>query len=163
MSSNYHIIVSIASQILHVFKGGVLSKSYLISSAKNGTGQQMGSEQTPLGQHCIRAKIGGGLPVNTVFRARRPTGEILTSTLALQYPERDWIVTRILWLSGCEPGKNRFGAVDTAKRYIYIHGTPDLSVLGKPSSKGCLRMGNEDIIDLFNTIPVGTKVCIEYD
>ena len=163
MFNSYHITVNIASQTLQVFKDGVLSKSYLISSAKNGIGQQMGSEQTPLGQHCIRAKIGDNLPVNTVFCARRPTGEIFTPTLALQYPERDWIVTRILWLSGCEPGQNRFGTVDTARRYIYIHGTPDPSVLGKPGSKGCLRMGNEDIIDLFNAIPVGTKICIEYD
>lgn len=160
MSHCYAIKVSIASQTLQVFKAGKLFATYLISSAKNGVGQQMGSEQTPLGRHCIVAKIGDNLPVNTVFRARRPTREIFTPALGRQYPQRDWILTRILWLRGCEPGKNRFGDVDTARRYIYIHGTPDSTVLGKPGSRGCLRMSNADIIALFSYIPVRTSVFI---
>lgn len=135
-----------------------LVKSYLISSAKNGVGQQRGSFCTPLGKHIIRAKIGDQQPINAVFVKRRPTGEIYTPELASRYPGRDWILTRILWLSGCEIGFNRLGRVDTMRRYIYIHGSPDSAEMGKPGSIGCIRMHNHDLLDLFDRVPVGTPV-----
>lgn len=137
-----------------------LIKSYSISSAKNGTGQLRGSYCTPLGKHIIRAKIGDKQPVNTVFVKRRPTGEIYSPELAAQYPGRDWILTRIFWLSGCEVGFNRLGMVDTMRRYIYIHGSPDSAVMGKPGSIGCIRMHNNDLLALFDKVPVGTVVNI---
>lgn len=161
MKSDYYIVVDLPTQKMNVFKGDMLLKSYLISSARNGAGEEMGSEKTPRGLHRIRAKIGAGAAINTVFSARRPTGEIYTPELAKAYPHRDWIVTRILWLDGCEPGKNRYGHVDSAKRKIYIHGTPDPACLGKPGSRGCLRLANHDIIELFDIIPAGTTVCIK--
>ncbi len=118
----------------------------------------MGSFKTPRGRHRIRAKIGAGQPVNTVFVGRRPTGEIFTPELAARHPDRDWILTRILWLSGCEPGFNRLGEVDSMRRYIYIHGAPDTVPMGVPASHGCIRMRNVDVMDLFDRVPVGTPV-----
>ncbi|GJL75296.1 MAG: L,D-transpeptidase [Nitrosomonas sp.] len=135
-------------------------KHYRISSAKNGTGQQNGSYCTPLGKHIIRAKIGSGQPINTVFVRRRPTGEIYTPDLGYRYPNRDWILTRILWLSGCEPGFNRLGPVDTMQRYIYIHGSPDSVEMGKPGSIGCIRISNDNLLELFDSVPTGTAVNI---
>ena len=133
---------------------------YPISSAKNGAGQESGSGCTPLGQHYIRAKIGQDVPLNTVFRGRRPTGECYTPQLAENFPERDWILTRILWLSGRELGYNRLGKVDTMRRYIYIHGTPDSEPMGVPLSHGCIRMRNMDLVELFDMTTVGTAVLI---
>jgi lipoprotein-anchoring transpeptidase ErfK/SrfK len=130
--------------------------NYLVSSAKNGVGQQRGSFCTPLGKHVIRAKIGDHQPINTVFIKRRPTGEIYTPELGIRYPGRDWILTRILWLSGCEIGFNRLGSVDTMRRYIYIHGSPDGVEMCKPGSIGCIRMHNNDLLDLFERVAVGT-------
>lgn len=118
----------------------------------------MGSECTPRGRHRIRAKIGAGQESGAVFVARRPTGEVFSNQLADRFPERDWILTRILWLSGLEPKRNRFGNVDSAKRYIYIHGSPDSEVKGQPRSHGCIRMKNADIIELFDRLDVGTIV-----
>lgn len=137
-----------------------LINRYLISSAKNGIGQVSGSYCTPLGKHIIRAKIGDKQPVNTVFVKRRPTGEVYTPQFAAQYPGRDWILTRIFWLSGCEVGFNRLGMVDTMRRYIYIHGSPDSAVMGKPGSIGCIRMHNDDLLALFDKVPVRTLVNI---
>ena len=137
---------------------GQIVKHYLISSAKNGTGQERDSFRTPLGKHIIRAKIGNNQPINTVFIRRRPTGEIYTPELATSHPNRDWILTRILWLSGCEPGFNRLGQVDTMRRYIYIHGSPDSTEIGKPGSIGCIRMHNYDLLDLFERVSVGAPV-----
>ncbi len=157
-----HIRISITRQQLTVFDEREQAiKEYLISSAKNGTGQAYGSFCTPLGTHIIRAKIGEHQPVNTVFVRRRPTGEIYTPELAARFPGRDWILTRILWLSGCEPGFNRLGKVDTMRRYVYIHGSPDSVEMGKPGSIGCIRMHNDDLLDLFARIPVYTKVDIQ--
>ena len=119
-----------------------------------------GSFCTPLGRHVVRAKIGAGQPENAVFVGRRPTGEIYGPELATQYPDRDWILTRILWLSGCEVGFNRLGPVDTMRRHIYIHGSPDAAVMGKPGSHGCIRMRNADVMDLFERVPAGTSVNI---
>lgn len=155
------INISISDQQLDLLgTNDEVIKSYLISSAKNGTGQQYGSFCTPLGKHIIRAKIGKGQPVNTVFIKRRPTGEIYSEALAAQFPNRDWMLTRIMWLSGCEPGFNRLGPVDTMRRYIYIHGSPDTAEMGKPGSIGCIRMRNSDILELFDCIDVGIAVNI---
>jgi lipoprotein-anchoring transpeptidase ErfK/SrfK len=133
---------------------------YLISSSNRGAGERSGSFCTPRGRHIIRAKIGAGQLVNTVFVERRPTGEIYTPELAGRHPGRDWILTRILWLSGCEVGFNRLGDVDTMRRYIYIHGSPDEAVMGKPGSIGCIRMHNKDLLDLFDRVKAGDSVQI---
>lgn len=155
------IEICVASQTLNLFdEQGELLKRYSISTALNGVGEESGSYCTPRGSHIIRAKIGAGEPANTVFVRRRPTGEIYSPELGLQYPGRDWILTRILWLSGCEPGVNRLGAVDTMRRYVYIHGTPDEVKLGVPGSKGCVRMRNGDILELFDLVTAGTPVLI---
>jgi lipoprotein-anchoring transpeptidase ErfK/SrfK len=137
---------------------GKLIKRYSISSAKNGVGEQNGSFRTPRGRHIIRAKIGAGQPLNTVFIERRPTGETYSAKLAKQHPRRDWILTRILWLSGLEHGYNRMGRVDTMRRAIYIHGSPDTADMGRPGSRGCIRMHNRDIVELFDLVPVRTVV-----
>jgi lipoprotein-anchoring transpeptidase ErfK/SrfK len=136
-------------------------KAYPISTAKNGLGEKNGSFCTPRGRHIVRAKIGAGQPLNAVFVRRRPTGEIWTPELHAQYPGRDWMLTRILWLSGCEPGFNRLGDVDTMRRVIYIHGTHDFAELGKPGSHGCIRMKSEDIAELFDRVPPYTSVDIK--
>lgn len=155
------IEITIATQQLDLLNDdGKIVRQYRISSAKNGTGQENGSFCTPLGKHIIRAKIGAGQPVNTVFIKRRPTGEIYTPELAQQFPKRDWILTRILWLCGCEPGFNRFGSVDTMRRYIYIHGTPDSVEMGTPGSIGCIRMRNSELLELFDWVDAGTQVNI---
>lgn len=153
-----NIKIDITRQVLELFENGRLVRSYAISSARNGTGQLKGSYCTPLGRHIVRAKIGAGQPENTVFVARRPTGEIYGPELAARFPGRDWILTRILWLSGCEVGHNRLGEVDTMRRYIYIHGSPDAVSMGTPGSIGCIRMRNRDVIDLFDRISPGIPV-----
>ena len=137
---------------------GNMIKRYSISSAKNGVGEENGSFRTPRGRHLVRAKIGAGQPVNTVFVERRPTGETYSPELARKHPGRDWILTRILWLSGLERGYNRMGKVDTMRRAIYIHGSPDTADMGKPGSRGCIRMHNRDIVELFDLVPVRTVV-----
>ena len=131
-----------------------------ISTGRKGVGEVNGSEQTPRGWHQIRAKIGAGQPENAVFVARRPTGEIFRPDLRQAYPGRDWILTRILWLSGLEPGRNRLGNVDTMRRFIYIHGCPDDDPMGIPGSRGCVKMRNRELIELFDRVPVGTRVHI---
>jgi len=155
------IEIKIKSQYLDVIDNNENKiKSYQISTAKNGVGQERGSFCTPLGKHVIRAKIGSGQPINTVFIKRRPTDEIYTPDLGARYLGRDWILTRILWLSGCELGFNRLGSVDTMRRYIYIHGSPDNINMDKPGSIGCIRMFNADLLELFDIVDVGTKVVI---
>jgi len=131
-----------------------------ISTARNGVGEVKGSEKTPRGAHYIRAKIGAGLPAGAVLVSRRPTGEIYSPSLRAVFPERDWILTRILWLSGLEPGKNRLGEVDTMRRYVYIHGCPDEDPMGVPGSRGCVKMRNSELIELFDRVAPGTRVYI---
>ena len=133
-------------------------RTYSVSTATNGVGERRGSHCTPRGRHIVRARIGAGAPLNTVFVGRRPTGEIWTPELAERYPERDWILTRILWLSGCEVGFNRLGDVDTMRRYVYINGAPDTLEMGRPGSIGCIRMRNTEIVELFDLVPPGTPV-----
>jgi L,D-transpeptidase YbiS len=154
------IRVSLAAQALELRRGAELVRTYPASTSKHGAGELRGSHRTPRGRHVIRAKIGAGAPLNAVFRGRRPTGEIYSAELARAQPGRDWILTRILWLSGTEIGKNRLGDVDTMRRFVYIHGTPDTEPLGVPGSIGCVRLANRDIIELFDLVPAGTIVDI---
>jgi len=151
--------VSLSKQQLELLDDdGILLRHYPVSTAAKGAGEAFGSNCTPRGRHIIRARIGAGQPENTVFSGRRPTGEIYNPELGAQFPGRDWILTRILWLSGCEAGFNRLGKSDTMRRYIYIHGTPDTVALGKPASHGCIRMRNADLIELFDRVSAGTSV-----
>ena len=154
------IEIDIGPQRLRLFEGKQVVMDVAVSTARNGPGELQDSECTPRGAHIIRAKIGAGCPDNMVFVGRRPTGEIYSPELGRQYPGRDWILTRILWLSGLEPGRNRLGEVDTMRRYIYIHGCPDSVAMGRPGSRGCIRMRNRDIIELFERVAVGTRVVI---
>ncbi len=154
------IDISLAEQQLWLRKGDTLVFQAPVSTALKGAGECPGSGCTPRGWLHIRLKIGAGCPLNTVFVARRPTGEIYTPTLAQQFPQRDWILTRILWLSGLESGRNRHGAVDTLRRYIYIHGCPDSCPMGVPQSHGCVRMRNRDVVALFEQVENGTRVLI---
>jgi predicted GNAT family N-acyltransferase len=158
------IWISIRSQSLELSTDdGLLLCRYAVSTARNGAGEIQGSYRTPRGRHVVRAKIGAGAVENTVFVRRRPTGEVWTPALAAANPDRDWILTRILWLSGREPGFNRLGAVDTMRRYIYLHGSPDSVAMGTPGSIGCIRMRNRDIVDLFDRVPAYTAVdIVEY-
>jgi L,D-transpeptidase YbiS len=156
--------VSVAGQTMRVVDdAGRVLREYPVSTALAGVGEVSGSYQTPRGRHIIRAKIGAGQPENTVFVRRRPTGEIWTPALGEEFPGRDWILTRILWLSGQEPGCNRLGCVDTMRRYIYIHGSPDSAEMGQPGSHGCIRMRNADIVELFDLVPCYTEVEITED
>ena len=155
------IEISIPDQTLKLFSDeGKELKRYSVSTSRHGAGEVEGSLRTPRGEHIVRAKIGAGQPPTTVFQGRRPTGEIWTPGLGERFPGRDWILTRILWLSGREVGKNRLGNVDTMRRYIYIHGSPDSVPMGTPGSIGCIRMRNDDIVDLFDRVPAGTPVRI---
>lgn len=131
-----------------------------MSTARNGVGEQNGSGCTPRGVHQVRARIGDGLPGGGGVARRRWTGEIWTPELHAAFPGRDWILTRILWLSGCEPGVNRMGQVDTFRRYIYIHGTPDCEPMSVPLSHGCVRMRNADLLQLFPRVPPHCQVRI---
>jgi L,D-transpeptidase YbiS len=152
------IRIDIGSQTLELLEGGRVLARYAVSTAASGAGEHEGSQQTPRGLHEVRAKIGAGAPEGAVFAGRRPTGEICDAELFRAEPERDWILTRILWLRGLEPGRNRSGRVDSMRRYIYIHGTPDEAAIGAPASHGCIRMRNPDVIDLFDQIDVGIRV-----
>jgi lipoprotein-anchoring transpeptidase ErfK/SrfK len=150
--------VSLTEQTLTLLRGARPWRTFTVSTSRYGGGEVSGSHQTPRGRHIVRAKIGAGAPQGTVFRGRRPTGEVYSAALAQAFPERDWILTRILWLSGTEVGRNRLGNVDTMRRYIYIHGTPDTEELGVPGSIGCIRMASRDIVELFDLVPPGTIV-----
>lgn len=158
--NNLLITISIPRQTLTLQQDETVLASWPVSTALKGTGCQQGSFQTPLGWHRIRAKIGAGQPLNAVFRGRRATGEIYDAHLAGEFTGRDWILTRILWLCGQERGVNRGGSVDSQRRYIYIHGTPDSEPMGEPRSHGCIRMRNQDVLDLFERVAVGTPVLI---
>lgn len=160
LGSDIHILIDVPEQQLFLMSGDITLTSYPISTAQAGLGEQKDSNQTPRGKHMIRAKIGGDCPLNTVFVGRRPTGEVYHPSLAKEFPHRDWILTRILWLSGLEPGVNRLGQVDTMQRYIYIHGTPDEIPLSIPLSHGCIRMHGLDVIELYDRVNVGTLVYI---
>lgn len=155
-----YIQVFIDRQVLELYQDQSLIKTYLICTAKLGTGENMGSYQTPRGAHYIRAKVGADAPLGMAFRARRATGIICTEDAYRTHPNQDWITTRILWLCGLEVGKNRGAQVDTFRRFIYIHGTPDWESMDMPQSHGCIRMRNKDIAELFDLVPAYTPVTI---
>ncbi len=150
--------IDLNQQKMWLWQQGRKTEAFAISTGANGNGEINGSGCTPRGKHIVRAKIGAGLAEGALLRGRRPTGEIWSPELHAMHPGRDWILSRILWLSGAEIGRNRLGCVDTFRRYIYLHGTPPLTQLGKTGSKGCVRMANADIIRLFEQIEVGTEV-----
>lgn len=153
------IRVDLARQHLELFgTDGACIRRYAVSTGERGAGERSGSLCTPRGRHRIRARIGAGAPAGAVFRGRRPTGELWTPAFAAAHPGRDWILSRILWLCGEEPGRNRGGEVDTMRRYIYVHGTGDDQPMGVARSHGCVRMRNRDIIELFELVPAGTVV-----
>ena len=156
-----YIVVNLAAQRLTLLCGDAPLLEFGVSTASNGSGERLGSGCTPRGWHVIRARIGAGCPAGTVFVGRRPTGERFSAQLAALHPARDWILTRILWLGGLEPGRNRYGVVDTLRRYIYIHGAPETVPMGRPRSHGCIRMPNDALIELFARVAVGTRVLIE--
>lgn len=157
----FQIKISITDQALKLMQGEQLHSEFLVSTAKNGAGETKNSGCTPRGDHYIRAMVGEDLPLNAVFVGRRFTGEIYSPKLAEMFPERDWILTRIMWLCGTEVGKNRLGHVDSMQRYIYIHGTPDTEPMGVAKSHGCIRMRNSDLVSLFELVTTGTPVSIE--
>lgn len=153
------IRIELPSQTLTLHDdAGVVMRSYAVSTAANGPGELVDSLCTPRGRHLVRAKIGAGQALGTVFRGRRPTGEVWSPDLDARYPGRDWMLSRILWLSGCEPGFNRLGDVDTMRRYIYIHGAAENAAMGHAGSHGCIRMRNKDVVELFDLVPVYTPV-----
>ena len=152
------IRIDIGRQLLELREAGRLVRRYAVSTARNGAGERNGSGCTPRGRHRVRIRVGEGCPPGTVFVGRRPTGEIYGPALAAAEPGRDWILTRILWLTGCEHGRNRGGDIDTLRRYIYIHGCPDDAPVGAPLSHGCIRMHSADILDLFGRVSNGTPV-----
>jgi len=154
------IDIDLSRQCLRLFEGRTVLREYRVSTAEKGAGERNGSFQTPRGRHKVRAKIGRNAPTGAVFVSRRFTGELYSKELRERYPDRDWILTRILWLSGLEPGRNRLREVDTMRRYIYLHGTPDETPLGKPGSHGCVRMANRDIVELFDLVEAGIEVDI---
>ena len=155
------IRISIDEQRLQLLEGDQIVMDTAVATAANGPGEVMHSECTPRGWHRVRARIGEGCPAGTVFVGRRPTGEVYSPALKAAHPQRDWMLTRILWLCGLEPGRNRFGNVDSMRRYIYIHGCPDEDAMGVPSSHGCVKMRNSEVIALFDRVPVGTPVLIQ--
>lgn len=161
MINRLKIEIDVPTQTLVLRDGERVLKTYTVSTAKKGVGERNGSFCTPRGRHIVRAKIGAGQAENTVFVRRRPTGEVWSPELHEKFPGRDWMLTRIMWLSGCEPGRNRLGDVDTMRRYIYIHGSPDTAEMGKPGSIGCIRMRNRDIVELFELVPPYTEVEIK--
>lgn len=163
MGADLEIEISIASQRLWLRCRRSVLMDCAVSTARNGPGEQADSECTPRGAHVVHEKIGAGAEPGTVFVGRQPTGEVYSPALRRRYPQRDWILTRILWLRGAEPGRNAGGEVDSRSRYIYIHGAPDEAPMGEPGSRGCVRMRNADIIRLFDAVAVGTPVLIRED
>ncbi len=160
MGNSCRAVVYVGDQKMVVYDHEKIIRKFDISTSSLGVGQEFGSFKTPLGKHIIRARIGDGKPINAVFVSRRFTGEIYSPELATKYPDRDWILTRILWLSGLERGLNRLGSVDTMRRYVYIHGTPDSEQMGVVGSRGCVRINNKDMLELFPLTYVGMRVDI---
>ena len=154
------ITIDLSAQTLTLRQGAAVQQCWPVSTAANGAGEISGSGCTPRGRHIIRARIGAGAAIGTVFKGRRVAADVplYSPEMCARYPGRDWITSRILWLSGCERGFNRLGCVDTMRRYIYIHGTPHVEALGKPASHGCIRMRDTDVIELFDLVSIGTEV-----
>lgn len=153
------LMINLSEQWL-ALRGEHVTERFAISSAANGAGEAMGSGATPRGVHVVRARFGAGLPPGAVLLGRKFSGEVFDAELGAQFPERDWVLSRILWLGGMEPGRNLGGDVDSFRRFIYIHGTPDYEPMGTPASHGCIRMRNDAVIRLFDQVSVGTRVTI---
>lgn len=156
------IIIEVESHRLSLYEKQILLCQYPVRIATKGLGEKQGSFKTPRGKHIIRSKVGAGASAYAVFKSRRPTGEILTENLFISAPNRDWILGRILWLSGTEIGFNRLGDVDTMRRYIYIHGSPEQCFNKQEGSKGCIRMQPLDIVALFDQVAIGDTVEVLY-
>jgi len=156
--SERRIEIDLCRQELRVIDRDQPTRRFGVSTSRHGPGERAGSECTPRGTHVIRARIGQGLPAGACLVGRRYTGEVWTPELARAEPDRDWILSRVIWLSGCERGRNRLGTVDTMRRYIYIHGTPDSEPMNVPFSHGCIRMRNGDVIELFDMVAPGMPV-----
>lgn len=152
------IRVLLGEQRLELLEDGQVMARYPVSTSVHGAGEQEGSEKTPRGRHEVAHKLGADQPRGAVLLGREATGEICTPDLVEAEPGRDWILSRILWLRGLEEGRNRGGSVDTERRYIYIHGTPEEDRIGRPASHGCIRMRNDDVIELFEQVGAGTPV-----
>ncbi|STX29158.1 putative ErfK/YbiS/YcfS/YnhG protein [Legionella beliardensis] len=159
--TNQFVFISAKKQQLYCYDNDTLCKTYPVSTAKNGLGELEGSQCTPRGWHRIHSHIGMEAQLNSVFVGRRWTGEVYSPQLAVLYPNRDWILTRIIQLDGLEKGRNKEGRVDSLQRYIYIHGTPDSTKMNNPKSHGCIRMYNADIVEFAEWVKLGTYVCIE--
>jgi hypothetical protein len=151
------IIISISRQILYQRRKTGVWYAYPVSTASLGIGNMRNSFQTPLGKHRIFSKIGHGMPTLTAFSAREP---ITVYDPETDDPERDWILSRILWLEGMQTGINKRGKVDTKSRYIYIHGTHEEDKIGQSASHGCIRMLNRDILEVFDYAYEGESVYI---
>jgi lipoprotein-anchoring transpeptidase ErfK/SrfK len=150
--------VSVSQQRLQLFSGREVLREYPVSTAAKGAGSQAGSQKTPLGRHQVHSKFGAGEPLGTIFESRRSTGRVATiHTAPVDLPE-DVITTRILWLEGLEPGMNRGEGVDSRARFIYIHGTNEEGLIGRPASHGCVRLRNRDVAELFDLVATGTVV-----
>jgi lipoprotein-anchoring transpeptidase ErfK/SrfK len=156
-----NIIVRISDQKLFLIENGKVVRQYPVSTSKFGIGSQAGSFKTPLGRHRVAEKIGRGAPLYTIFKERVNTRKLAVIDRTLKGAPYDDVTTRILWLEGLEPGVNRGAGIDSKERFIYIHGTPSEGLIGRPASNGCVRMYNEDVIELFDRVPEGTPVLIQ--
>ena len=159
-SQNNEIIVDISEQRLYLYNNDNLVQSFPVSTSKYGEGQIENSFKTPLGLHEIKEKIGDKEPINTIFTARENTNKIAEIQINPNDTENDFVTSRILWLDGLENGINRGVGVDSYSRYIYIHGTHEEGLIGQKASHGCIRMFNNDVIELFDMVSEGTKVQI---
>jgi len=154
------IYVDISSQTLSYIVKGTVSKKYNISSSYYGTGSVANSLKTPLGKHEIYKKIGNELPINAILKGRVWNGAIADIIEGPIDTDYDHVTSRILWLDGLEEGKNKGNGVDSRNRYIYIHGTAEEGLIGKPASDGCIRMYNNEVIELFELVSEKTQVWI---
>ena len=155
------LVIDISEQTLAWYEDGRLRERFPVSTSKYGIGSRAGSNRTPLGMHYVRRKIGAGAPVGTIFRGRVDTGRIADIERRPRATGDDFVTSRILWLSGLDSGRNRGDGVDSYSRYIYIHGTHEEGLIGRPASHGCIRMRNRDVIALFEQIPERTLVWIQ--
>ncbi len=153
-------VVSVSEQRLYLFIGGQSARAYPISTSKYGIGSQQGSQKTPLGVHRVRRKIGDEAPVGQIFKGRQDTGEVAALVLEPRATTDDYVTTRILWLDGMEEGVNKGEGIDSFQRFIYIHGTHEEGLIGQPASKGCVRMLNHDVVELYDTLPIDALVAI---
>ena len=153
-------LVSVPQQRLFLYEHGVRTASYPVSTSRYGVGSLKGSEKTPLGAHRVRRKIGDGAPIGRIFRSRSDTGEDAEIVEEARPTDLDYVTTRILWLDGLEAGVNQGGDVDSFERFIYIHGTHEEGLIGRPASHGCVRMRNADVVEVFDRLPLDALVLI---